>query len=79
MAETKLDYDLGGDDWDDTNTCDACGQDFDNGETGCPFCCNNGGAYAAGTEECDFCKYSDECARDYMRRMSPKRAKHDKS
>jgi len=45
---------------DDNQTCDGCGKPF--GEGQCPLCCNNGGAYALGSEECDFCEYSDECA-----------------
>jgi len=44
-------------DWEEGNIeCDGC-----DGE-GCPLCCINNGTYAPGTEECEFCEYSDECA-----------------
>ena len=42
---------------DGSGECGYCG-----GE-GCPACCDNL-FYAPGTEECDFCRYSDECARE---------------
>ena len=42
-----------GDTYDDEPACD-CGGD------GCPECCGND--YAPGTEECDFCRWSDVCA-----------------
>lgn len=35
--------------------CDGCGEI--NGH--CPLCCGN--IFACGSEECDFCEYSDEC------------------
>lgn len=37
--------------------CDGCGKEDGN----CPLCCPMG-MYAPGTEDCDFCEYSDECA-----------------
>lgn len=42
--------------------CDCCGKVEYDDRDGCPLCCNNGGAYAPGSEECDFCEYADECA-----------------
>lgn len=31
----------------------------------CPLCCPVG-LYAPGTEECDWCAYSEECERDFL-------------
>jgi hypothetical protein len=45
---------------DDEQECDGC-----DGE-GCPLCC--GQDYAPSSEECDFCKHSDECAKYVMGR-----------
>lgn len=42
------------DEVDGNDYCDGCGNDGP-----CPLCC--GGSYAPGSEECDFCKHSDEC------------------
>jgi hypothetical protein len=50
----------------DIEFCDVCGAELIDGypeEGGCPFCLPCGGEYAPGTEECMFCKWSDECAR----------------
>lgn len=41
---------------DDENECEGCGEV----DGQCPLCC--GHSYACGSEECDFCEYSDECA-----------------
>lgn len=54
------------DDWDDSvyedegdDVCDGCGRgEMDDGQ--CPLCCGN--MFAPGSEECDFCEYSEECA-----------------
>jgi len=35
--------------------CDGCGE-FDGC---CPLCCGN--IYSPGSEECDWCEYSDNC------------------
>ena len=43
------------------NLCHGCGRDeMDDGW--CPLCCSNGGWYAPGTEDCDFCPHDNECA-----------------
>ena len=51
-------------DLDDDVTCDGCGRDL-NGVDGdpCPLCCSH--TYAPGSEECDWCRYSDECYEIY--------------
>jgi len=42
--------------------CEGCGRsDLDNGF--CPLCCPSAGEYQPGSEECDFCMYSDECGK----------------
>ena len=46
---------------DHEDVCDGCGSDGIGG-TYCPMCCSNGGWYSPGTEDCEFCDYSDECA-----------------
>jgi hypothetical protein len=48
----------------DEYLCDFCGRDV-NGYDGnpCPYCCSH--AYAPGSEECDWCPYSDECFKLY--------------
>ena len=38
--------------------CFFCGGDDDNG---CPSCKPCGGVYAPGTEECDWCQFSESC------------------
>ena len=46
--------------------CGICGAELVGGypETGgCPDCLPCGGQYSPGTEECDFCEWSDECGR----------------
>ncbi|MBN2039606.1 MAG: hypothetical protein JW864_06170 [Spirochaetes bacterium] len=49
------------DEEDDEGGCEVCGRrPYDDGY--CPMCCPAGGCYAPGTEECEFCEYSDECA-----------------
>lgn len=49
---------------DDNMDCEGCvKRENDPGFGRCPLCCNNGGSYAPGSEECDFCPSSDECAR----------------
>lgn len=45
---------------DDGESYDDEGSDCDCGGDGCPECCNSD--YAPGTEECDFCRWSDVCA-----------------
>jgi hypothetical protein len=50
-----------------SETCDVCGADLSLGYPdpgGCPFCLPCGGDYAPGSEECDCCDYSGECARN---------------
>jgi len=53
---------------DDVQTCDCCGRDLNgyDGGSPCPFCCPS--SYAPGSEECDFCAYSDECFKMYHER-----------
>ena len=58
------------DDWDfddDVQICDYCGRDMNGYDSGdpCPYCCSS--SYASGSEECDWCGYSDECYRLYSR------------
>lgn len=54
------DYDEYDDDFEEKNKCPDCGRgDYDDGH--CPMCCGSG-MYAPGSEECDFCEHSDECA-----------------
>lgn len=72
-AQTEVqdnDYDDGEYDGDagDTFICDGCGQE----DGQCPLCC--GSSYAPGSEECDFCEYSDECA-DFMYKLTTGRIK----
>ena len=45
--------------YDDDEICDGCGGDGMNGQH-CPLCC--GAVYSPGTEECDGCIHSSECA-----------------
>ena len=49
----------------DSDTCEGCGESY--GDGCCPLCCSNGGMYAPGTEDCDFCDYSSECASNARR------------
>lgn len=50
--------------YDDSDICDICGAGpYDEG---CPSCKSCGGIYSPGTEECDFCRYSDECGEDLL-------------
>ena len=51
---------------DEFDRCDVCGSDDGDG---CPFCRPCSGSYAPGTEECDWCPDSEECAQDYMKRF----------
>jgi hypothetical protein len=44
---------------DESEICEGCGEPY--GDGCCPFCCPNGGMYAPGTEDCDFCDYASEC------------------
>lgn len=46
------------------DTCEFCGSLLSgyDGE-GCPDCMSCGGYYQAGTEECDWCNFSRECAK----------------
>lgn len=49
------------------SVCDCCGRDLNGYDADpCPFCC--GHSYATGSEECDFCPYSDECFKLYNER-----------
>lgn len=57
--------------WDDDDVCEGCGKP--DGEGKCPMCCNFGGVYAAGTEECDFCDYYAECSGLYLRKARRKK------
>lgn len=55
---------VGYDDFDDdVEICECCGRDINGYDSGqpCPSCCPHD--YACGTEECDFCTYSEECCR----------------
>lgn len=45
-------------DYDDELACDCC-----DGE-GCPNCLPCGGMFAPGSEECDFCKWNEECSKE---------------
>ena len=51
----------------DIQRCDGCGRDVNGYDAGdpCPLCCPS--SYAPGSEECDWCTYSEECARLYAR------------
>ncbi len=51
----------------DIDRCEGCGRDV-NGYDGdpCPLCCSH--SFAAGSEECDWCRYSEECFGLYHRR-----------
>ena len=53
------------DDFDDSefldDVCEGCGSDGMDGGY-CPLCCENGGWYSPGTEDCDFCPHDSECA-----------------
>lgn len=43
--------------------CDVCGHEIIPYERGhCPACYGCGESYAPGSEECDWCPFSDECA-----------------
>lgn len=44
----------------DEDTCQSCDSTPYGGE-GCPDCLPCAGEYAPGTEECDWCKYQNEC------------------
>ena len=45
--------------------CEGCGRS-ENDAGHCPLCCEMG-SYSPGTEESDFCEYSDECAKHVAR------------
>ena len=45
------------------DTCPTCGRNLNEAVSGCPDCNSCGGLYSPGTEECDFCEYSEGCAR----------------
>ncbi len=48
---------------DDRQLCEGCGRDINGYDGGkCPLCCSH--SYACGSEECDWCNHSEECARD---------------
>ena len=54
------------DDGERDEVCGECGSHLDPngfGEPGCPDCLPCGGCYAPGSEECDFCHMSDDCAK----------------
>lgn len=38
--------------------CDGCGNGHDDSGF-CPLCCSS--SFAPGSEQCEFCKYYDEC------------------
>lgn len=46
----------------DDNFCPTCGRNLNESVQGCPDCNSCGGVYSPGTEECDWCSYSEECA-----------------
>ena len=56
FQEDDLEY------WDDEDTAKSCGCADDER---CPLCCPNT-LYNPGTEECDWCPYSEECEKDFM-------------
>jgi hypothetical protein len=61
QAQVSQESEPDDDDWredDDYQPCD-CGGDGMNGIF-CPLCC--GGVFSPGSEECDFCDFSDECS-----------------
>ena len=61
--EFKMSDDYFEDD-DNFNFCEYCGADLSLGYPegdGCPNCLPCGGQYAPGTEECDWCVWSDKC------------------
>ncbi len=61
--EREIDEDF---DWEsDDDLCEGCGKPFGDGK--CPLCCNFGGIYSPGCEECDWCRYNDECRKTYER------------
>lgn len=62
--DPNIDEDFFEDDIDPMDTCEHCSRDL-NAEDGggCPFCKDCEGIYNPGTEECDFCTYSDYCAK----------------
>lgn len=47
--------------WDDEpDICEGCGRDMNSYDGDpCPMCCPH--SFAPGSEQCDFCPYSDEC------------------
>ena len=48
---------------DDRQFCEICGNEVIPYEEGnCPACNGCGEMYAPGSEECDWCRFSDECA-----------------
>lgn len=57
----------------DDDCCEICGASLslawgivgDVEDEGCPACLPCGGQYSPGTEECQFCGYSDFCAEAY--------------
>jgi hypothetical protein len=55
-------YDLEGDDWDYEDEDSGCTFPHSPSER-CPECCDFGGYYNPGTEECDFCSWADVCAK----------------
>ena len=57
VQEYEDDYDD-----DDDTFCHACGRNLNEDISGCPECNPCGGIYEPGTEECDWCEYSEECA-----------------
>lgn len=58
MAQADYDHDDWLPGWDnDSDECDGCGKV----DGCCPLCC--GFTYSPGSEQCDWCDYSDECAR----------------
>lgn len=66
MSDQEPDDEILNDD-DEHNVCDCCGRDLNGYDSGdpCPMCCSH--SYACGSEECDWCTSSDECAKLYAR------------
>ena len=67
MCFDDFDYDC------DDDACEGCGlHEMDDGYGQCPFCCPMSGNYCPGSETCDWCRSSDECARETAQRMARK-------
>ena len=49
--------------YEDDALCSSCHRNLNESTTEwCPDCCPNDGYYEPGTEQCDWCNYSEECS-----------------